>query len=584
MSGPSGDIQAQLDQLRQEFLQGLPPKIAQLEQVLRRWQDSGEEGALRQSLGQAHKLAGAGSTFGFPEVSQTARDMENALSQLLATKQPVDEAAHAATDHALAALRDAVAAASVPGASAPAVFLNVTPEGDSAAQASKRAQPILLVEDDTQLASHLTLQLGYFGYRLLVIDSPERLARIAADSAPAAIIMDIGFPQGELAGPTELIGQKKQMPPNVPVIFLSSRRDFQARLAAVRAGSAAYLEKPVDLSALVNTLDTLTAKESANPSRILIVDDEETVAGSHSEVLKAAGLLTRVLNDPSGIDEALKEIAPDLILMDVYMPECTGIELATVIRQQEAFVSVPIVFLSAETNLDQRMLALRQGGDDFLTKPVDPSQLVSVVRSRIQRFRMLRSALEHDGLTGLLNHSKLKDRLEIEVLRSKRSGAPLTFAMIDLDDFKSVNDVHGHAAGDRVLISLAKLLLQRLRRTDIAGRYGGEEFAVILPETDSGGAHTVLEAVRRAFSTVHHVAGQREFRVTLSCGLAEFPAWRSAEAIASAADAALYRAKREGKNRVVVAAAPDDMQSLAPRARHNAGGEVGRSVAASGSL
>jgi diguanylate cyclase (GGDEF)-like protein len=146
----------------------------------------------------------------------------------------------------------------------------------------------------------------------------------------------------------------------------------------------------------------------------------------------------------------------------------------------------------------------------------------------------------------------LKEQLETEIIRSKRYGKPLVFAMIDIDNFKQVNDTWGHAAGDRVLRSLAKLLRQRLRRTDIAGRYGGEEFGLILSDIDAPTALTLLDSIRRDFSALRHANNDKEFNVTFSAGIASFPQHETADSISCAADAALYAAKNTGRNRIVL--------------------------------
>ena len=137
-------------------------------------------------------------------------------------------------------------------------------------------------------------------------------------------------------------------------------------------------------------------------------------------------------------------------------------------------------------------------------------------------------------------------------MRSQRQGKPLVFAMLDIDHFKRVNDSWGHAAGDRVLRSLAKLLRQRLRRTDVAGRYGGEEFGLILTDLDAQGALPLLDAIRRDFGALRHSSGDAEFSVSFSAGIAEFPRHRRAEALIGAADAALYLAKQRGRDRIVL--------------------------------
>jgi diguanylate cyclase (GGDEF)-like protein len=158
----------------------------------------------------------------------------------------------------------------------------------------------------------------------------------------------------------------------------------------------------------------------------------------------------------------------------------------------------------------------------------------------------------HDGLTGLLNHTAIKEELAREVVRSNRLNTPLSFAMVDIDFFKKVNDTYGHAAGDRVLKSLARLLKQRLRETDIVGRYGGEEFAVIMNDTEATSAAKVIDEIRNVFSRLLHLSHDEEFFVNFSCGIADLKHFSDVASLSEAADKALYQAKQRGRNKVVV--------------------------------
>jgi len=242
--------------------------------------------------------------------------------------------------------------------------------------------------------------------------------------------------------------------------------------------------------------------------------------------------------------------------MDLYMPSCTGLELAGVIRQQESFVGIPIVFLSSEKNVGTQLEAMRLGGDDFLTKPISPPHLLSAITTRVERARALRASMIQDSLTGLLNHVRILDQLSIEIARAQREKIPLTFAMIDIDHFKSINDDYGHPSGDRVIKSLARLLKQRLRKTDCIGRYGGEEFAVILPNSDIQSIYPLLEKIRDIFAKIRHTppTNKFEFSVTFSAGIASLsPKLNSVDALLQGADRALYAAKNQGRNQIIQA-------------------------------
>ena len=178
--------------------------------------------------------------------------------------------------------------------------------------------------------------------------------------------------------------------------------------------------------------------------------------------------------------------------------------------------------------------------------------MISAVRVRIERARQLEAQISKDSLTGLLKHASIKEAVELEVVRARRGGKPATVAMLDIDHFKKVNDTYGHAMGDVVISSIAMLLRQRMRQSDIIGRYGGEEFVVMLPECDIAQAQLLLDDIRERFAAVHFSLDGKDFACTLSAGLActsDFPASSGAELLV-AADSALYVAKRGGRNQV----------------------------------
>lgn len=545
----ANDFQNQLEEFRRGFLSHLPERVSQLEGALKRWQQASDSGSLHEAVSAAHKLAGSGSTFGLPAISDAARALENALGQARDSKGSIDPALRDAIGTAFQQFRLAATNALAAGALPPQ-------SSQLLREAEMQRGPdrlVYLIDHDAPSRDNLATQLGYFGYEARVFTSLDELPPAIEKARPVAIVTEIAFPDGALTGAAGVGYRERARILDTPVIFLSARTDFEARLAAVRAGGVNYFGKPVDVSTLVNVLDSLVPSDLPSPYRVLIVEDDESLAAYYAKLLRRAGLEATFIIDPAHINKALEESRPDLILMDLYMPRCSGVELTLVIRQQEAYFGTPIVFLSSEANPDKHLLAFWQGGDDFLVKPVDPNYLVSVVTSRAQRSRALRPYMTHDGLTGLLNHTKLKERLETEILRSRRYGHQLAYAMIDLDRFKQVNDSHGHAAGDQVLRSLSRMLSQRLRRTDIAGRYGGEEFGVVLTETNAREAEKVLQTICREFAAIRHGSGPEAFTVTLSCGVAEFQPHDSLESLSTAADAALYEAKRGGRNRIVIA-------------------------------
>jgi len=407
---------------------------------------------------------------------------------------------------------------------------------------------IYLVDDDAAHAQALATQIGHFGYVVSRFSGAFEAREAVRFAPPTATVIELGLCDGGQA--VAELRDAARVP--FPVLIMSGEDEMMARLQAVRAGGSGFFAKPVDVPLLVDVLDQLTARRAPTPERILIVDDDRIQGNLNALHLRKAGMEVEVVVDPLATIEALIDFQPELVLLDMYMPICTGMELAAVIRQMEAFVSLPIVYLSAETDRDKQLAAVGQGGDDFLVKPIKPDHLIAAVVSRTERYRKLRSVMMRDGLTGLLNHSTITDRLESEFSRARRQNSPVSAVMIDIDHFKRINDTYGHPVGDRVIKSLARLLTQRLRRADIVGRYGGEEFMVVLPDTTPENAAALIDKLRLAFSKlIQRAAGQQEFTATISAGIASSSAVSDGAALKEEADQALYQAKRGGRNRVV---------------------------------
>ena len=538
-----------LREIQREFLHGLSARARDMAVL---WAqiaaDAGDRERLEDLHRDAHTMAGEGATFGFQWVAQAAQALEETLKRLLddGTSKAAESSEVA---HQLSAIQQAskkYSADHLPDL--PNRFSrDSTPElGDE--------KLVFIVDDDEELAKAMAVQLRHYGYQVNVFTNLEALQSRIQVHEPVAVVMDIVLPEGELAGPEFIRDLRQRLTTPLKVVFISVRSDTQARLQAYRAGGDAFYTKPVDVNTLAEKLDLLSGRCPARAYEILIVDDNIEVATLHAKELESAGMSVSVVSDPMKTFEQIDAERPDLILLDVYMPDCSGPELAAILRQHESYLSIPIVFLSREGDLDQQINALGLGGDDFLTKPIDPLHLLSLVTARARHGRLLGSRIWQDSLTGLMNHSKQKEQLQIELKRAAREGSALSFVMLDLDDFKSINDTYGHAAGDRVLRSVAGILKKRLRETDIICRYGGDEFAVVLPATDVANTKRIFEEVTASFAQLSHVTGNERFTATLSCGLSAFPDYPTTELLTEAADQALYQAKCEGKGRVALSA------------------------------
>ncbi|HJW32694.1 MAG TPA: diguanylate cyclase [Holophagaceae bacterium] len=411
---------------------------------------------------------------------------------------------------------------------------------------------LLLLEAHEGLGASMAPQLASMGYVLRWTPHLPEFLKMQVDLHPQVLLVELE--RGEV-GPSaqDLTALLQTRDEGTPLVLISARNDLSARLQSVRTGCDIYLPYPVNLEVLANRLDAFLDPPPREPERVLVVEDSPVQANYLGGILREAGMEASLLTDPEQALNRLGEFKPDLILMDLYMPQCTGIELAAAIRMDPTYMGIPIVFLSSELERSTQLEALGRGADDFLTKPIRPQHLVSSIRIRAERTRLIRAQMSRDSLTGLRNHSAMKFRLEEEWLRAQRGETPFAFAIVDIDHFKQVNDTYGHPFGDQVLQSLSRLFQRRLRRSDIVGRLGGEEFGILFTGTTLKAAFPIIEGLRADFANLQHLSPKGPTLSTFSAGIVAGNAAFSAPGeIWESADRALYQAKAGGRNRVYV--------------------------------
>ena len=326
------------------------------------------------------------------------------------------------------------------------------------------------------------------------------------------------------------------------------------------SGIAAVLEgevKPESLVPQEPQPDKLTPAVTG-PSRILVVDDDPFSARLVDSVLRGAGFQSSFVCEPGlAFDTILRE-NPDLIILDVVMPQMDGFRLCQRVRAHPGLQLTPIIFVTRKGDVEQRVRGLQVGGNDYVAKPFEPQELVARVRSHLHRLAELRELAIRDGLTRCYNNKYFKMRLEQEISRARRYKTELTLGMLDVDHFKRINDGYGHPAGDAVLSHLASILTASVRSTDVVARYGGEEFGFLLVEAAAPEAEIITNRLRERVAQhrfeVPAVDGDMlTLGCTVSIGLAQFREPDNQSTLLQRADSALYEAKNSGRNRVWVA-------------------------------
>ena len=398
MAEDKNEVIHKLAVLRDDFEAGLSDRLRQLEEALEGVTTGGDADHTGRSLealhGLSHKLRGAAGTFGFASASDIAGRLEILAEDLLGRERQLDDSDRDALLRVFSSLQAECAGGSartIVDAAAWEILATARETDDEA------IKTIILVDDDEGFLTLVQNQLTHFGFDVIALADHSELREAVAATPPAAVIMDVAFPGDFDAGVATIGALRDEGVVSCPVVFLSVRGDLPARLGAVRAGGDGYLVKPVDLAELVELLDRLTNRVGEEAYRVVIVDDDAEVANFHAALLSQAGMETAVVTDPMAVMAPIRELRPDVILMDIRMPECDGFELAKVIRQEKAFVQIPIVFLTGSDIEDAWLQAMKAGGDEFLRKTIEPKELLASIFGRARRARDLNAVLDRLG-------------------------------------------------------------------------------------------------------------------------------------------------------------------------------------------
>ena len=550
MQSTMNTAQDKIARLRQRFLQRIPVMLAQADGLLAKLIAEPNEVESKQLHLLLHSIHGTSASFGFTKIASQAAEGEHLL-----VSHSVSDTKYSKLGEILRqlyALTEEQAESARRGADSLVKFPIAASTQEEVA-INRTIKPVYLCDDECDQAELLATQLRCFGFICYVFTNTADFTKAVLSQPPSVVIMDVSFPDNAYGGPLAMFDLRKKVGTPFPVLYLSCHSHFHARINAIKAGCDGYYVKPASTTDLVQELHRLTQPSLKKPYQVLLIDDEPEVAQYNAEMLRMAGMEVHVLTQVPHLLNVLNTHPIDIVLMDFHMPDYSGEELTKLIRQIPQHIGLPIAYLSSETNKKTQFGAMSTGAEDFIIKQADPQELINAVSIRAERMRTLRARMSQDSLTGLYNHSTTTHYLESAITESNYSGIPFSLVMVDLDHFKNINDTYGHVAGDQVILGISQLFSHRLRSTDIVGRYGGEEFAIIMPGTTQEQAAAVVERLRQGFEKIHFSVNQTNFSNTFSAGIASWQPGDKIETIRERADQALYSAKQHGRNRYCIA-------------------------------
>jgi diguanylate cyclase (GGDEF)-like protein len=485
----------------------------------------------------ARKIVGSAATYGAPDAASIASNLMRMLRRALPDSSPADLPEARDLLHRLRQELDYGSGS-----------LDATSDSPGRTR-------LLIVDADAEYVDRMVEAARIAGYDPVGVTQLDAAREQMLRHRPGLVLLDVALDAGEATG-YSLLRAFSVLNPPVPVVALTDSAVLMDRVHAARMGARVFLQRSTSPDRIFAEVASLLQRLQPMRPRIMAVDADSGVRHSLHELLRPAGLDIVSTSDPLDFWSLLESTSPDLIILDVDLPTVSGIELCRVVRDDPRWSSMPVVFLTGNSDAETVQRIFTAGADDFVSKPIVGPELVTRVRNRLERSQLLRSLSESDPLTGISNRRRALELVERLLALARRHAQPLCIALLDLDAFKRVNDEHGHAAGDRVLRRLAEMLQRKFRGEDVVGRWGGEEFVLgMYGMTGSDGERRLYE-VLSSFRAQEFGEDGRSLTVTFSAGIAEHPRdGDDFEMLYRAADEALYAAKRAGRSRIVRARA-----------------------------
>ena len=503
MAPSSGHLDENSGQERDVFVAQLPKRVAAIEDVWSKLSTvDWNQDQLESLYDRVCEISEYSKTLGLFQLNESVFSLEVYLSSFVGSDIRPDVSQMEAISGLVRALN---AAAKVTASS------GVEPIGGQVT--------IFVLGEKGGLTTELGTALGKVDADVHFFSDVDALLQQMHKHPPSVVIADTAMLAEMPPLSAELVRMRSHMALQIPLLFISNSSSLQLRVDAIRAGGDGYFVSPLDADAIAAQIGDMAMPDQRDPYRVVVVEDDPTQADFAGSILRKAGMNVLLVTEPTQVIGKLREFAPDLILMDIYMPEVNGIELTTVIRDYPEFVALPIVFLSGEQNADKQLDALSVGGDDFIAKPIRPKHLQSVVQTRIRRARQLKKATgqtaKHDRVTGLFSRQHFLDKVG-RVIEHDQGHSATAIMAIRPDDVQRLREKLGVGGTDHLMSDFGTVLDQHINETDLAARIGDHDFGVLLKRDSNA---DVEQAARNLLAEIGTHAFEADLDLTASGGL-----------------------------------------------------------------
>ena len=471
---------------------------------------------LERSQQEAHTLAGSLGTFGLIKGSGFAREIESLLTleKPLQTKQ-IKQLCNLVID-----LRQAIK-----DYNNKRDYLNTKISTPNSSSSITDERPyLLIIEKDRQLINELFIEADVQGIRAEVATNLQTATKKIYNQIPHVILFDPCV-AGTVEKGLEFLNEFRFFKQPIPIIVFASEDSLNYRIEVARKGGKVFLHKPLPANEVLEVVNqVLKQHDRTSEAVILAVDDDPQTLAMLQSLLKPWGLKIVTLSKPENFWKTLEVTEPDLLILDIKMPHVSGIELCQVVRNDARWGGLPILFLTAYKDIESVNQVFAVGADDFVSKPIIGPELVARIINRLERIKLVRTLAETDPVTKLANRHKSSQEIEKFLHLSQRCHQPLCLAIVDLHNFKQINNRFGYGVGDSVLREVGQTLRKSFNQEDVVARWGGGEFMICMYGVNRERAKKEIEKILETLNQQDFFAPDgSKFKVNACVGMALYP-------------------------------------------------------------
>lgn len=501
---------------------------------------------------EAHKLAGSLGMFDFDQGSRLAQEMEH-LFQL---QESLNQKQRLRLSELVIALRQELQRATV--------------TQQYQLKSVDERSLLLIMTQEQSLAQKLRRKAAAGNMRTMIATNLTTAREHISRERPDVVLLDLSSRKKEsenalsLEAGLTLLAELSACTPPVPVLVLTDQKSLLDRVKVARLGGRGFLQKSLPPAEVLEAVNQVLQKFHTTTSRVMLVDDDPLISTTLHRLLEPWGIKLYTLDSPLQFWNTLEATSPDLLILDVEMPEMSGMDLCQVVRNDPHWSDLPVLFLTAHQDLETMHRVFAVGGDDYVSKPIVGPELVTRILNRLERSRLLRNLRQTDTLTGVANRRQSSKELSQLMHLASRHNQPLCFAVLEIDHLKQINSQYGHGVGDEVLSRLGKLLRRTFQSEDVVGRWGGTEFIIGMYGMKCSEGMQRLSEVQEILNKEVLVTSEGgKLRVSFSAGVVQYPEQGTElQVLYRAAEAALHRAKTVAEEGILAEGSMPPSQQL----------------------